>query len=224
MGRVQTVSSSRIVVADDHPVVRRGVKDLLEAEPGFEVIGEASTGQEVIEAVERLKPDVLVLDVSMPGLSGLEVLLQVKNISPETRVLIFSIHGNDAYVAEALRKGANGYVLKDAPGEELVRAIHEARAGRHFLSHPLSEQAIAAFIQKAEEEPLDPYYTLTAREREVLQLAAEGHNGKEISSRLSISPRTAETHRANLMRKLGLHSQTDLVKYAIRQGIISEND
>jgi DNA-binding NarL/FixJ family response regulator len=156
----------------------------------------------------------------MPGLNGLEVTRQVGRRSPDTRVILLSMHANEAYVLEALRNGATAYVLKDCTAAELVSAVREVQAGRRYLSPPLSERAIESYLQKAEAATLDIYNTLTAREREVLQLAAEGHSNSDISSRLFISPRTVEIHRANLMRKLGLRNQTDLIRFALRRGIV----
>jgi len=209
-----------IALADDHQVVRNGLRVLLEAEPDFSVVGEAGDGLEAVRLVERLQPDVLVLDLMMPGLNGLEVARQVSQRSPQTRVVILSMYDNEAYVLEALRAGAAAYVPKESTSAELVRAIREAVAGRRYLSPPLSERAIEIYMQRAESAALDPYETLTAREREVLHLVAEGHTNAEIAARLFVSPRTIETHRANLMRKLGLHTQTDLIRYALRRGIL----
>ena len=209
-----------LLLADDHHVVRQGLRALLQAEPDFRVVGEASDGLEVVDLVERLRPTVLVVDLMMPGLNGLEVTRQVSKRSPQTRVLILSMHSNEAYVLEALRNGAAAYVLKDSSAADLVHAVREVAAGRRYLSAPLSDLAIETYRQKAKEATLDIYETLTTREREVLHLAAEGRSGSDIASRLSISPRTVETHRANLMRKLGLHTQTDLVRYALRRGIL----
>jgi len=209
-----------IVLADDHPIVRLGLRTVLEAEPDFQVIGEAGDGLETMSLVERLQPQVLVLDLLMPGLSGLEVARQVRQRAPETRVIVLSMHANEAYVLEALRHGAAAYVLKETSSAELVQAVRTVAAGRRYLSRPLSERALEVYAQRAEATPLDLYETLTTREREVLHLAAEGCSNSEIATRLSISPRTAETHRSNLMQKLGLHSQTELVRYALRRGII----
>jgi DNA-binding NarL/FixJ family response regulator len=209
-----------ILLADDHPVVRRGLRALLEAEPDFRVAWETGDGLETLRAVEELRPHVLVLDLMMPSLGGLEVTRQVSHRFPATKVVILSMHANEAYVLEALRNGASGYVLKDASAVELVQAVRTVVAGGRYLSPPLSEGAIAAYVEKAKAAPPDPLAALTTREREVLHLAAEGHSSADIAARLGISPRTAETHRANLMRKLGLHSQTDLVRFAIRQGIL----
>jgi len=194
---------------------------LLEGESGFSVVGEASDGIETVKMIERLRPNVLLLDLMMPGLSGLEVTRQVCQRCPQTRTLILSMHANEAYVLEALRNGATGYALKDASAADLVQAVHEVAAGRRYLSPPLSERAIETYVEKAKAAPPDAYETLTTREREVFQLAAQGLGNPEIASRLGVSPRTVETHRANLMRKLSLHSQTELVRYAIQRGIIS---
>lgn len=209
-----------IVVADDHPVVRQGLQALLEAVPDFHVIGEAGDGLEAVRVAEIMKPDVMVLDLMMPGLNGLEVIRQVTKRLPQGHVIVLSMHANEAYVLEALTNGAAGYVLKEAHGAELVQAIREVVHGRRYLSPPLSERAIETYVEKARKAPLDRYETLTTREREVLHLAAEGHTSGEIAERLFISPRTVEVHRANLMRKLGLHSQTDLIRYALRRGIL----
>ena len=214
------MSLTTIVLADDHHVVRQGLRALLEAEPDFSVIGEAADGLEAAQLVERLKPHVLVVDLMMPSLNGLEITRQVSRRVPQTRVVILSMYANEAYVLEAFRNGAAGYVLKDASAADLVHAVREVAAGRRYLSPPLSERAIEAYVQKAKAAPLDIYEILTTREREVLHLAAEGHSSPEIAARLGISPRTVETHRANLMRKLGLKTQTDLIRYAVRRGII----
>lgn len=209
-----------IVLADDHHIVRQGLRALLEAEPDFGLVGETGDGLEAVQLAERLRPDVIVLDLMMPGLNGLEATRQIAARAPQTRVVILSMHANEAYVLEALRNGAAGYVLKDSSAAELVRAVREVVAGRRYLSPPLSERAIEAYVQKAQETPQDPYDALTNREREVLHLAAQGHSSAEIAARLSLSPRTVETHRAHLMRKLGLRSQTDLIRYALQRGII----
>ena len=211
-----------IVLADDHHIVRQGLRALLEAQHDFQLVGETGDGLEAVRLAERLEPDVLVLDLMMPSLNGLEVTRQVHRRLPHTQIIILSMHSNEAYVLEALRNGATGYVLKDSSAADLVRAIHEVTAGRRYLSPPLSDHAIEAYLQRASEDPSeDPYDTLTNREREVFQLVAEGHSNREIGARLSISPRTAETHRANLMRKLGVRSKTELIRYAVRRGIIS---
>jgi two-component system response regulator NreC len=209
-----------IILADDHTVVRQGLRTLLESDPELHVSGEASDGLQAISLVERLRPDVLVLDLIMPGMNGIEVARQVKSRFAQTRVVILSMHANEAYVLEALRAGALGYVLKESQGSELIRAIHEAHNGQHYLSAPLSERAIEVYVQKTKEISQDPFERLTPREREVLQLAAEGHPSAEIGEKLSLSSRTIEMHRSNLMHKLGLNTQTDLIRYALKRGII----
>jgi DNA-binding NarL/FixJ family response regulator len=218
------MTKTRIVLADDHPVVRHGVRSLLQAEPDFAVVGEASNGLETVQLVEKLQPEVLVVDLMIPGLNGLEVTRQVKQRLPQTRVVVLSMHANEPYVLEALKNGASGYVLKDTSGTDLVMAVKQVLSGQRYLSPPLSERAVEAYLQRSQDTAFDPYDALTEREREVLQLAAEGLSNPEIATRLSISPRTVETHRANLMRKLGLKTQTDLIRYALKRGILPMED
>jgi len=218
------MSRTTIVLADDHHIVRQGLRTLLEAEGELAVIGEEADGLKVVELVERLRPDVLLLDVQMPGLNGLEITRQIVQRALKTRVIILSMHANETYVREALRYGAHGYVLKDASPSEMVEAVREVSAGRRYLSRALSERAIDAYAEKAQAAPADAYDMLTTREREVLHLAAESSSTSEIAARLGISPRTVETHRENLMRKLGLQSQTDLIRYALRRGILPLED
>lgn len=210
-----------IFLADDHPIVRQGLRMLLDAEPGFNVIGESGDGLEAAEIVERLKPDVLIVDVMLPGLSGLDVTRHVRKRAPATRVIVLSMYDNEAYVIQALKNGAMGYVLKDALSDQILEAIREAVEGRRYLSPPLSDRVIEANVSRAEISAEDSYEALTHREREVLHLAAEGRTSSEIADRLGISPRTAEAHRGNLMHKLGLRNQTDLVRYAVRRGILT---
>jgi two-component system response regulator NreC len=212
-----------VVLADDHQVVRQGLRAILEGEHNLRVVGEAGNGLEAARLVERLRPDVLVLDLMIPGLSGLEVTRQLAKRSPKTRVVILSMHGDKSYVLEALRNGAAGYVLKDSSADELIKAVHEAAANRRYLSPPLSDSAVDAYVQQAGATTTDPYDSLSSREREVLQLAAEGQTNPQIGKRLFISPRTVEIHRANMMTKLDLRNQTDLIRYALRRGIISSD-
>lgn len=209
-----------IVLADDHPIVRRGLRAVLEAEKSFTLLGEVGDGLEAVRVVESLQPDILIADLMMPSLTGLEVTRQLKQRVPATKIIVLSMHATESYVLEALRNGADGYVLKDAAADELVMAIQAVLAGRRYLSSQLSERAIESYIQKAASTTEDSYASLTTREREVLQLAAEGLTNVEIAERLFISARTAETHRANLMKKLHLSNHTELIRYAIRRGIL----
>ncbi len=209
-----------ILLADDHHLVRQGLRALLEGEPHFRLVGEAGDGIEAVRLVERLRPDVLITDVMMPGLSGLEVTRQVTRGATKTRVVILSMHNNDAYIFEAFRNGASAYVLKDSQTSDLIKAVREVAAGRRYLSPPLSERALELYTKKLASVVRDSYETLTTREREVLQMVAEGRTSAEIANRLFISPRTAEGHRANLMRKLALQNHTDLVRFALKRGIL----
>src|SRR5574341_917905 len=209
-----------VLLADDHPIVRQGMRHLLEAEPDLTVVGEAADGLQTVQLVEKLKPRVLVVDMMMPGLNGLEILRQVKKRSPATLSIVLSMQSADAYVVEALKSGASGYILKDTGPGELVIAVRQVIQGQRFLSPKLSERLINAYIQTSDKAVLDPYETLTDREREVLQMASEGLTTSEIARRLSISPRTAELHRGRMMSKLGLRNQTDLIRYAVKRGIL----
>lgn len=208
-----------VILADDHEVVRRGVRSILEAGAGFKVVAEVADGLAAVQAVEKQKPTLLFLDLSLPRLHGLEALRQVRVTSPHTKVLVLSMHNDEPYVIEALRAGAMAYILKGSESTEILRAVQEVLAGRRYLSAPLSERAIAALTSQTPDQT-DPLNALTPREREVLALAADGLSTTEMAERLFISPRTAETHRTNLMQKLGLQSQTDLVRFAIRRGLI----
>ncbi len=209
--------SATIVLADDHRIVRQGLRALLEAQSDLRVIAETGDGLEAVELVERLGPDVLVVDVMMPGLNGLEVTRQVRQRWSATKVIVLSMRTGKSYVAEALRHGAGAYVLKSSGVADLVQAVREVMAGGHYLSPPLSREALEAFARNAEEATLDLYETLTGRERQVLQLAAEGLTNAEIGARLFISPHTAMTHRSNLMRKLSLHREADLARFVLRR-------
>ena len=212
-----------VLVVDDHPIVRQGLRNLLEAESEFKVVGEAGDGIEALKMLERLTPNILVIDMMMPGLNGLEVLRRVKNISPATRTIVLSMQSAEPYVIEALRAGANGYILKDTGPGELVSAIHSVLQGTRYLSERLSER-LGMHGVKVEDVPLDLYQTLTAREREILQMAAEGRSSSEIGDKLVISPRTVEIHRSKLMKKLGLRNKAELIRYAIKRGILSMDE
>lgn len=208
-----------VIIADDHEMVRRGIRSVLEAEGSYRVLEEACDGLAAAQAVEKLKPDILFLDLHFPRLNGLDVLKQVRASSPRTKVLILTMHNDEPYVIEALRAGASAYLLKGSESREIVTALKEVMAGRRYLSAPLSEWAITVLTNKGADES-EPLSRLTRREKEVIQLAAEGFTTTEIAEKLFISARTCETHRANLMSKLGLQTQTDLVRFAIRKGLI----
>ena len=207
------------IIADDHEIVRRGLRGILEGEGGCRVIAEASDGLTAAQLAEKHKPNLLLLDLNMPRLQRIEVLRQVRSSSPHTRVIVLSMHNDEPYVIDALRAGASAYILKGSESQEILQALKEVLAGRRFLSATLSEWAINALVSKPADDS-DPLQSLTQRERMVVQLAAEGHTNAEIAEKLFISPRTAETHRTNLLRKLGLQTQTDLVRFAIRKGLI----
>jgi DNA-binding NarL/FixJ family response regulator len=208
------------ILADDHEIVRRGLSSVLAQEKLCTVVAEAADGLAAVKLVAQHRPQILFLDLNLPRLHGLEVLRQVRDTSPTTRVLILSMHNDEPYVIAALRAGASAYILKGAESAEIAAALREVLAGRRYLSAPLSEWAINALTAKTP-DPAEPLQTLSPRERMVLQLAAEGENNPGIAEKLFISPRTAETHRTNLLRKLGLQTQTDLVRFAIRQGLIT---
>ncbi len=209
-----------IILADDHTIVRQGLRLLLEATTELQVVGEAEDGLEAVNAAVRLQPDVLIVDIIMPKLNGFKVARQVKLNNPDTRIIILSMYDTEAYVAEALQAGVSGFVLKKSSSKDLVEAIHRVLEGKIYLSSPLNEAMINAYIEHARETPLDPYETLTPREREILHLTASGLKSADIAAQLSISPRTVEMHRANFMRKLHLKTQNDLVRFALQRNIL----
>ncbi len=213
-----------ILLAEDHHVVRQAFKVLLEEDPDWLVVGEAADGLDTVALAEQLHPDILLVDLMMPGINGLEVTRQVSRLSPETRVVVLSMHSDEAYVLEALRNGAVGYVLKGSTAKELMQALREVSIGRRYLSPPLSVRALDDYVKRARDTDADPYETLTTRERELLHLVAEGHSSSEIAGRMSISQRTVETHRTNVNRKLGLRTRADLIRYALRRGILPLED
>lgn len=212
-----------IVLAEDHEIVREGFRAILDAEPDMQVVGEAGNGLDAVRLTEALHPDVLIVDLMMPGLSGLEVIRRVRQQTPKTLCVVLSMHANEAYVIEALRNGAQAYILKDSGAAELKKAVRTVRMGGRYLGPPLSERSIEAYLSAAAEEAAltDPYLLLTNREREVFHLTAEGLTSKEIAERLSISPRTVEKHRDNLMNKLNLHTQSELIRFAVRKGLVN---
>ena len=210
----------KVLLADDHPVVRGGMRIFLEKEADFSIVGEAEDGLQAVQLAESLNPDIVVLDIMMPRLNGLEVLHQLTKRLPKTRIIILSMQSADPYVTQALKKGAAGYVLKDSAPDELVKAIRQVLSGQRYLSPQLNERLINKFIQKVDSGTLDPLTLLTDREREILQMTVEGLTSVEIGEYLSISPRTVETHRQNVLKKLALDNQVDLIRFAIKHGIL----
>jgi len=212
----------RIFLAEDHTIVRKGIRTLLESEENIEVVGEAADGREVLKKIEGLNPDVVLMDISMPQLNGLEATRQLKKAMPDVKVLVLTVHLNEEYIYHALRAGASGYLVKHVDVTELITAVNAVYRGESYLSPSVSRKVIDEYIRKAEENMgEDSLDYLTSREREVLQLIAEGHTNKEIGDLLSISVKTVEAHRANLMGKLDLHSTAELTRYAIRKGVIA---
>jgi len=211
-----------ILIADDHEVVRHGVRDLLSAQQGWTVCCEAANGRDALRLVEESAPDVAILDLSMPGLNGMDAARQIRKIAPATKILIFTMHETEDLVREVFRSGANGYVLKSDAGTHLANAIQSVLEGRHFCSSKLNEWIFQGFLRAANGEPMEaaPEDALSAREREIVQLLSEGQSNKEVAAQLGISVKTVETHRGMIMKKLNLHAFSDLVRYAIRNHII----
>lgn len=209
-----------VALADDHLIVRQGLRALLEGEPDIRVVAETGDGLEAVELIKRMRPDVAVLDLMMPGLNGIEVARHLAKQPPPTKIIILSMYDDEGFVLEALSNGVAGYVLKDAGSADLILAVREVYRGHRYLSPSLSDRAIEIYEQVSRVQTTDTYESLTTREREVLHLSAEGLTNQDIADRLGISVRTAETHRSNLMHKIGAHSQAELTRYAIRRGII----
>jgi len=209
---------TRIMLADDHALVRSGIKALLTAMPGVEVVGEASDGAEVIEMIPHLKPDLVLLDIAMKGMNGLEALRRLRGDYPTIRFLMLSMYGSEEYVMQALNAGANGYLFKDSAATELEKALYEVKHGRQYLDSHISREALDNYMKRVAQNGT-PVEVLTPRQREILQLIAEGNNTKEIAYQLNVSAKTIETHRAQLMERLDIRDVPGLVRYAIRTGI-----
>lgn len=208
-----------IVVADDHGIVREGLRRLLEAEPDLEVSGEAEDGRQVLEEVARARPDIVVLDITMPGMGGLETLERLRSEHPETRVILLSVHNDPPFIQSAIGLRTDGYVLKNGRASEIVTAIREVMKGGSYFSPAVAREIVEQVRAPRGESP-DPFEVLSAREREVLQRIADGLSAKEVATELSISTKTVEAHRTSLMRKLGVRKATELVRYALRHGLI----
>jgi two-component system response regulator NreC len=214
----------RVLIAEDHTIVRKGLRSLLESEVGIEVVGEAENGRDALAKVQQHCPDIVLMDISMPDLNGFEATRQIKQHCPEVKVLVLTMHANEEYVWQILRAGASGYVVKHAAPDELILAIQSVFRGDSFLSPSISKTVIAGYLQQVEALPEKVGADLlTPREREVLQLLAEGHATRDIAERLYLSVKTVETHRAHILDKLNLHNTAELVKYAIRTGVIQSD-
>jgi two-component system response regulator NreC len=211
----------RVLLADDHTILRAGLKMMLNIQPDIEVIGEASDGKQAIAEAQRLSPDVILMDITMPECNGIEATRQVKRILPDTRVLVLTMHENEEYLFQVLRAGASGYILKEAADTELISAIRSVYAGRFYLSPSAQSLMIGDYLLRVRTgEERDSYSALTEREREILKLVAEGYTNNQIAEQLFISPKTVDTHRTHIMDKLNLHSRAELVKYAMRRGLL----
>jgi two-component system response regulator NreC len=212
----------RIVLADDHTILREGLRALLSADPDFEIIGEAGDGREAVRCVEKLGPDLLLMDLSMPRMSGMDAISEIKRRYPETKIIALTVHKTEEYLLSTLQAGVDGYVLKDATHEELVMAIHNVMAGKRYLSPGISQKVIEGYLDGKEDSlAASSWQKLSQREREVLKLIAEGYKNKEIAEDLCISLKTVEKHRANLMKKLDLHNAAVLTVYAVEKGLVS---
>jgi len=212
----------RIVIAEDHTILREGLKSLLSSNPDFEIIGEAEDGREAIRCVEKFKPDLILMDLSMPRINGLDAIKEIKKRFSETKILVLTVHKTEEYILASLKSGADGYILKDSTHAELVLAVKNVLSGKHYISPGISEKVIEGYLEgKKTLKRKSSWETLTQREREILKLIAEGYKNKEIGDYLCISPKTVEKHRANLMGKLDLHSVSALTAFAMEKELIS---
>lgn len=213
----------KVVIAEDHTILRAGLKALLMTNPTFEIIGEADNGRDAIRRVIELKPDLVIMDLSMPGMNGMDAVREIKDRMPEVKALVLTVHSEEEYVLASLQAGANGYVLKDATQNELLIAAERVLEGKTYLSPDITEKVVNSYLNtsNANQEPVTRWDTITQRERQILKLIAEGHTNKSMAEYLCISVKTVEKHRANLMKKLDLHSVSALTTYALEKGIIS---
>ena len=216
------MSTIKILLADDHVVMRRGIRALLERRPDFQVVAEAADGREAVQMAETYSPHVVVADIAMPNLNGIEAARQIAQKSPQTAIVILSMHSDESYVLRALKAGARGYLLKDAPESDLIAAILAVHQGKAFFSPAISKMLVEDYMRQLQQRGSDDSYELlTPREREVLQLLAEGKSNKDVATMLNVSLYTVETHRSNILQKLNLHGTPELILYAIRKGVIS---
>jgi two-component system response regulator NreC len=214
--------NTRVLLADDHGIVRKGLRSTIESEPGYEVVAEASNGREAVRLSQQLKPDIAIMDIAMPQLNGIDAAEQIHKLSPNTRVIILSMHSDESYVIRVLAAQARGYILKDSAESDLLPALRSAMQGRPYFSPKVTQVLLEDYMRYLRQRGLqDTYDLLTAREKEVLQLLAEGNSNKEVAVLLNLGVSTVDTHRTNLMQKLNLHSTAELVLYAVRKRIIS---
>ncbi len=212
----------RVLLADDHTLMRAGLRVLLERQPDLAVVGEAEDGRQTLQLVETLQPDVVVMDIAMPNLNGIEATRQIVDKSPRTSVVILSMHSDESYILRSLKAGARAYLLKDSAEADLIRAIHAVREGKSFFSPAVGKTLVEDYVRQLKERgDEDSYDLLSTREREILQLLAEGKSNKDVANLLNLSVYTVETHRAHILQKLGLHTVPDLILYAVRKGIIN---
>jgi two-component system response regulator NreC len=215
------VSQIRLILADDHTIIRSGLKLLLEQQPNFKVVAEAEDGRQAVELVSKHHPDVVIADIGMPLLNGIEATRQIVAHDPHPDVVILSMHSDESYVLRALKAGARGYILKNSAEADLIRAVRAVSEGKSFFSPVISKMLLEDYVRRVREKEVeDSYDLLTPREREILQLLAEGKTNKEVATILNLSPYTVETHRGNILEKLNLHSVPELILYAVRRGII----
>lgn len=214
----------RIVIAEDHTILREGLRSLLSSDPDLDIVGEAQDGQEAIRCVEKLKPNLVLMDLSMPRMNGMDAIKEIKKRSPETKILVLTVHKNEEYIVATLQAGADGYALKDSTHIELKIAIKNVLSGNHYISPGISGKVIEGYLEGRKPfKPTSPLDTLTQRERGILKMIAEGYKNKEIADYLCISVKTVEKHRANLMQKLDLHSVSALTTFAIGKGLVTKS-
>jgi DNA-binding NarL/FixJ family response regulator len=213
----------RIIIAEDHNILRAGLKALLVSNPQFDVVGEADNGRDAIRRVIELKPDLVIMDLNMPGMNGMDAIREIKDRDAEIKTLVLTVHNEEEYVLASLKAGANGYVLKDATQNELMTAAERVLSGKTYLSAEITEKVVNSYLQtnNVNNEPLTRWDTVTQRERQILKLIAEGHTNKSMADYLCISVKTVEKHRANLMKKLDLHNVSALTTYALEKGLIN---
>jgi DNA-binding NarL/FixJ family response regulator len=213
----------RIIIAEDHTILREGLRSLLSSSPDFEIVGEAEDGREAVRCVEKLKPDLILTDLSMPRMNGMDAICEIKRRSPETKILVLTVHKTEEYILAALQAGADGYLLKDSTHAELLMAVRHVLSGKHYISPGISDKVLEGYLEGRKTlKTRTSWETLTHREREILKLIAEGYKNKEIANDLCISVKTVEKHRANLMEKLNLHNVQALTAFAIEKGLISK--